>query len=195
MSIKKRSVMLFVVVLLGSVVPSVAEDGKNSFSVYGGVTTEKDLQSLATLQYGEFINSNIGVLAFGRNLKTYKKTPLRWECEGQIAKHWGFQQHWEANALVILRWLEFPWDHHIDTSFAVGDGISYASEKPKIEVAKMGDTSKILNYLMFELECVIPKHPTMSLFARIHHRSGIYGLIDGVSGGSNMVTGGFRIRF
>ncbi len=194
MSIKKRLVLIFIVVLMAFVAPSVAGDGKNFFSVYGGVTTEKDLQSLATLQYGGFVNSNLAVVALGRELKTYETVPLRWEVVVHVAKLWGFQQHWEVNALVALRWLEFPWDHHIDTSFAVGDGFSYASEKPKIEVAKMGDTSKILNYLMLELECIVPKHPTVSVFARIHHRSGIYGLINGVSGGSNMVTGGVRIR-
>jgi hypothetical protein len=120
---------------------------------------------------------------------------LRWECEAQLAKHWGYQQHWETNVAVVLRWLDFPWDHRLDTSFAIGEGLSYASVKPKIELDKLGHTSNLLNYLMFEWEFQVPRHDQWSVFTRIHHRSGIYGLINNVSGGSNMVTWGIRIRF
>jgi len=30
---------------------------------------------------------------------------------------------------------------------------------------------------------------------RWHHRSGVYGLFNGIHGGSNVVTGGIRLRF
>ncbi len=192
---KKRFLGISVIMILAWTQMSQADEKKNYLSVYGGRTTERDLQTLATLRYEGFINSYIGVVALGRELYTYKTGLMRWEIEGQVGKHWGYQHHWETNALVTLRWLKFPWDHVLDTSFAVGDGISYASQKPKMELDKMGKTSNVLNYLMFEWECIIPNHTNVSLFARIHHRSGVYGLINNISGGSNMLTGGFRIKF
>jgi hypothetical protein len=90
---------------------------------------------------------------------------------------------------------QIPRDHRLDTSFAIGDGISYASKKPKIELDKMGKTSNVLNYLMLELEFTMPRQPKVSLFTRIHHRSGVFGLINNVSGGSNMIVGGLRFHF
>jgi hypothetical protein len=86
----------------------MAQVGKNYVSLYGGLTTDRDLRSLATLQYNSFVNSYLSVLCIGRELKTYDPAPLRWEVEGQVAKHWQYQQHWETNAVLILRWLKFP---------------------------------------------------------------------------------------
>ena len=172
----------------------MADEGKHFVSLVWGRSTEKDLQALATFDYHGFVDSEIMLVSVGKEVKEFK-APLRLEVEGQIGKHWGYQKHWETNAALVLRWLKFPWDRHVDSSFAIGDGISYASEDPQIEVDKLGRTSKILNYLLLELECAIPDQDKWSVFMRIHHRSGIYGLIDGVSGGSNMLTGGVRLRF
>ncbi len=104
------------------------------------------------------------------------------------------QKHFELNAILIYRWLKFPWDHILDTSLAIGDGLSYASQKPIIELKKQ-KTSRLLNYLMVEIAFNYPNYPKLELFTRIHHRSGIYKLINNVSGGSNFLALGIRYQF
>jgi hypothetical protein len=62
-------------------------------------------------------------------------------------------------------------------------------------VEKHDRTARLLNYLMFELAVAVPQRPQWTLFARVHHRSGAFGLFDGVSGGSNVVGAGVRYSF
>ena len=97
---------------------------------------------------------------------------------------------------MVGRWLKFPWNDTVRTSIAAGEGISYASSIPKIEQERSPDkTAHLLNYLMLELELAPPDDPRWSVFTRIHHRSGVFGLYDGVSKGSNILAAGVRVRF
>lgn len=191
--IKVSLILAIVMVLTPFGQRNAAADGKYFSSIFGGQSTFGSEQDVFTLK-ADYVDSYIGVFVVGKRLATYKDC-IGIEAEGQIAKHWGLQDHFEFNAVLVFRWLLFPWDDYLDTSFAVGDGISYATEKPEIEVRKHDKSSKILNYLMFELAFAVPGQPHWSLFARFHHRSGIFGLINGVSGGSNAVGAGVRYAF
>jgi len=118
------------------------------------------------------------------------------ELEGQAIKHFGAQNQWEFNGLFLIRFIDFPWDRIVDISFAVGEGLSYATEKPRIERNNhSGESTNLLNYLMLELAFAPPSHPEWALVTRIHHRSGIFGLFDGVNGGSNFLALGLRHNF
>jgi hypothetical protein len=97
--------------------------------------------------------------------------------------------------VIVLRWLSFCWDRYLDTSLAIGNGISYATKIPEIEARKHEETSNILNYLMIEMDFAVPWQSDWSIFARFHHRSGIFGLINDVSGGSNAVGLGLKYTF
>ena len=184
-------VLLGLVLLLGSHSQALANDTR-FVSLYGGRACYDDLANI--LSEKEYVDSYVAVFAVGKGLAGYKHY-LRLEGEGQVAKHWGEQDHYEFNALLGLRWLPFPWDRYLDTSFAVGGGLSYATAEPEIEVEKNDRTARLLGYLMFELAVVVPQQPKWTLFARVHHRSGAYGLFDGVSGGSNVVGAGLRYAF
>lgn len=94
------------------------------------------------------------------------------EIEGQIAKHFGNQDHWEFNLVSYFRWLLFPWDSFLDTSFAAGTGLSYATSVPQIEAKNYDDTAKFLGALMFEFTFSLPQVPEWSVVTGIHHRSG-----------------------
>jgi len=142
----------------------------------------------------EYKDSYLVDLALSRRFASYKKY-LDFEAEGQVAKHFGDQDHWEFVALVVVRWLPFPWDRYVDTSFAVGDGLSYASETPKLEDDKYDDTSQLLNYLMFEFAFSLPRIPSWSFVVRIHHRSGILGFYNDVKGASNALGFGIKYSF
>jgi len=139
-------------------------------------------------------DSNLAVLAIGRKITSFKQH-IDFEIEGQIAKHSGAQYHMEYNVDFVARWLSFPWDSFIDTSLAIGEGLSFATEIPEIEERHHNETSQLLNYLMFELTFTLPKFPKWSLISRLHHRSGVYGLFNGVYGGSNATGLGMKYTF
>jgi hypothetical protein len=117
----------------------------------------------------------------------------------------GSSHHREYNAALILRWHKFPWDKYLDTSLAFGNGFSYATKYPPYETDPHGQlhgkehemykVSKTLYYLVIEWNFTHPKINPWSVFIRVHHRSGIFGLINGVDGGSNFIGGGIRYEF
>ncbi|MCP1726187.1 hypothetical protein J2T60_000152 [Natronospira proteinivora] len=124
---------------------------------------------------------------------------LRWEWEAQLVRHHGMQNHWESNAVLVARWMHFPWDQWVDTRFALGQGLSYAVEVPPLEPRsdpEDGESARWLNYLLLELELAPPRpEARWSSFIRVHHRSGVFGTFSGVEGGSNFIGLGLRYRF
>ncbi len=94
---------------------------------------------------------------------------------------------------IIGRWEPFPWDEVVDTSLAFGIGPSYASSKPKVEVANDGDSRRLLVYWMMEIEVGVPDKSWSAIF-RLHHRSGAFGLVAD-EGGSNAMVIGLKQRF
>lgn len=122
---------------------------------------------------------------------------LTWELEGQAAKHTGHQSHLETNLLLTARWNRFPWDGYVATSAALGWGFSYAHELPVLEPRSDREegSNRLLNYLLVELDFAPPTAPQWGLVFRLHHRSGVFGIYNGVNGGSNFVGGGLRYRF
>ncbi|MGD8370034.1 MAG: hypothetical protein PVI19_00680, partial [Syntrophobacterales bacterium] len=176
---------------------SNAEEGRAdrdwSITLYGAKLSTSSLGQVLILE-AEYKDSYLVDLALSRRFASYKKY-LDFEAEGQVAKHFGDQDHWEFVALVVVRWLPFPWDRYVDTSFAAGNGLSYASETPKLEDQKYDDTSQLLNYLMFELAFSLPRIPSWSFVVRIHHRSGVLGLFNDVKGASNALGLGIKYSF
>jgi hypothetical protein len=117
--------------------------------------------------------------------------------EGQLAKHVGpVQHHWEINGLGTLRWTTFPWDRYIDTSAAVGLGISYATEMPEFEIQAHETSNRWLAYILVELSASLPPIPKWQMVVRIHHRSAAFGAFeDNLKGGSNAVGVGINYRW
>lgn len=191
--IKICSISLVLVFLTYFNPGNTAADGTWFVGIYGAQSTEDTLKDIPIFN-ADYVDSRLLTFFLGKRFWTYKDY-LGLEAEGQAVHHWGEQDHSEFNALLSLRWFKFPWDHRVDTSFAVGDGISYATEYPEIEVEKMDDPSKTLNYLMFEFDFKMPDFPNWSAIFRIHHRSGVFGLFNGVVGGSNAVGIGIKYSF
>lgn len=119
---------------------------------------------------------------------------MRWELEGQVLKHFGEQEHVELAASINVRWITFPWNRYLDTSFAFGGGLSQATEVPVLERRDpdSSEASALLHYLMVEAAFGLPGSP-WSVVARLHHRSGVFGLFS--HSGSNLVEFGLRYRF
>ena len=144
----------------------------------------------------EFESSYVHVLSVGKALGIYKDV-IQMELEGQLSKHSGDQDHEEVNGAFTLRWLPFWWDNYLDTSFAFGNGVSYATADPPLEIRDADDnkTTQWLYYFLVELAVVLPKLEQWDLFVRIHHRSSVFGAISGLMSGSNFVGLGLRYRF
>ena len=119
---------------------------------------------------------------------------MRWELEGQMLKHFGEQEHVEFTSSINVRWITFPWNHYLDTSVAIGGGLSVTSEVPVLEKRdpENSQAATLLHYLLLEAAVGLP-NSNWSLVGRVHHRSGIFGLFS--HSGSNVLEIGVRYRF
>ena len=165
-----------------------------ALTLYSGRQTDSGIGGTATFDF-KFEDAYFIDLALSRRLYTFRDY-CNIEIEGQIAKHFGDQDHWEFNVVAYLRWLVFPWDAYLDTSFAAGAGVSYATSVPEIEAKNNDDlAARFLGALMFELAFSPPRVPQWGLVIRLHHRSGANGLFSGVKGASNAWAMGIRYSF
>jgi hypothetical protein len=174
--------------------PLWPQDYKWGLSVYGAILVQDSLNDIWEGEARIRESSFLVVVALSRELWRFKHL-FAIGIEGQIGKHFDEMNHWEFNGLLTASWLKFPWDKYVDTSFTVGDGISYATEVPEVEEREDPDATKYMNYLMFELAMGLPAYPRWDLFCRIHHRSSIHGRIGADDGGSNFVGVGIRYNF
>jgi hypothetical protein len=159
------------------------------------VTANVDLEP-ATLVSGIFHR----VLA--RDLRTEVRG-LGWlingssiELEAQLGWHFGLQRHGEA--VLALAWrspdVTLPLTG-LQVNFAAAEGFSYALSRPTFEGREAGRRArKFLNYLAFELEFTHPSLPGFAVVPRLHHRSGVFGLIAPHGGiGSDFLGVGLRV--
>ena len=117
----------------------------------------------------------------------------RIELEGQVLKHFGGQSHWEGTLALLFRTGQIPLGGGLEANLAVGEGLSVASERPRFEGAIDVRPSRTLNYLAFEAEFSHASAPGVSFVTRLHHRSGVFGLIAPKKSGSNFIGVGIRI--
>lgn len=188
----RRAPGLAIAVLLAWAAPAAA-DGPWTAGLYTGIGSNGGIEDIPG-QTADFVDSYLLALTAGKQLGAYKHY-LTWEAEGQVVKHFKKQNHWELNAALILRWHPFRKNGQGGTSLAIGEGVSYATDLPEIEIERGGETARLLNYLMVELAFAPTGKPRHEFFTRLHHRSGLRGLYSGVSKGSNFYAIGLRYRF
>jgi hypothetical protein len=140
--LRARWILLF---LLGLIIclasDALAEDGKKEndternkwfLTAYAGAHAQDDINDVVTFQPKFEDNAYVGVVALARELWHYDKY-LSFELEGQVAKHFNKDTQWEFVGLLIGRWHYFPWNNYVNTSFALGDGISYYTKISNVE--------------------------------------------------------------
>lgn len=129
----------------------------------------------------------------------FQSLPINFEVDGVLAKRFGGgHDAWEVGLLPMVRWKAFPWNDYLYTNVRLGlTGPSYVSEISPWEISKSGNRvgSKFLNFLVPEITFSSGPDASWEAFVRVHHRSGAYGTINGVVGGSNYVSTGYRQRF
>ncbi|OGT41665.1 MAG: hypothetical protein A3F42_08655 [Gammaproteobacteria bacterium RIFCSPHIGHO2_12_FULL_37_34] len=102
---------------------------------------------------------------------------------------------YEFDPSIMFRWANFPWNHYINTSFALAEGISYDTFIPAVEKKNNAHTKHLLNFMVVELTIASPRYPRLQLVMRIHHRSGAFGLYHAGNTGSNDLALGIRYLF
>jgi len=188
-----RKLLLLISVLL-IIVFSAPVHAKWYGIIYHAVLAGPGIED-ALLLSAEFDDSfQLLAAAIGKEIYQYNKH-LVFELEAQAVQHLGAQTHAEWNGVLIARWLTFPWNHILPTTFAFGEGLSYATKTPNIEIIHNENVSHFLNYLSIEFTFTLPQWKRFHLLTRVHHRSGIYGLINNCKGASNGVGVGLRYNF
>ena len=91
----------------------------------------------------------------------------------------------------------FPWPNTIYMTAGVSTGVNYATSTSDHEVRKSGNGTgtNLLHYFSPEITFANPDNKDFEIVARLHHRSGVFGLFDGVDGGSTFLSVGFRRHF
>ncbi len=180
-------------VLFGLASCTVTGERTRAVTVYGGRQVQNSLpEELILFQDIDTTDAYIAAVSYAKVIDRYPR--MQWELEGNIAKNFIDQSNWEFNGALVLRWMKFPWNDLLRTSAAFGNGLSVANKIPVVEDAGEPDTgtNELLYFIVLEFEMARPNWDHWSLVLRVHHRSGVYGTFDDVSGGSNVLAGGVK---
>jgi hypothetical protein len=119
------------------------------------------------------------------------------EVEAGASYRFGEESLGELWGALYFRYDGFGWNDTVYTTIALNTGLSILSETSEFERERAGNgqTSLLLHYLAPEITFADPDNKNLELVFQLHHRSGIFGLIDGVDGGSTFISTGIRMRF
>jgi hypothetical protein len=164
--------------------------------VFVGMLNEQAFpQMLYEPGHADLASSYIAEVQAVRTLHRFASIPLDVELEGGVGKRFGEDHQTELDLLPMLRWKLFPWNRWLYTNLRLGLlGVSYASSVSSYErqSSKNDRGSRFLNLVIPELTFARSASSSTEFFVRVHHRSGIFGVIDGTHGGSSYVGAGFR---
>ena len=169
-------------------------DTDSSFFAYGGPSTTVPLVEIVRLKVPSI--ERYGILAVGMS-RTVHRTDfgLQWELEGTLAKHLERPSLVSYGLAIGTRFVRMPWDRIFQGSFYFGNGLSWANGDPEVEIQAIGRTNRLLYHIILEYEFRPRTTSLWSFFFRDHHRSGVFGLFNGISGGSDFLCLGVRKMF
>lgn len=119
------------------------------------------------------------------------------EPEIGIGQRFGEQSETEFWGAFFFRFHGFPWDRYLVNTVAFSTGLNYATgiSETEQERARDGVGSQLMHYFAPEITFASPRAPQYELMFRVHHRSGVFGLVSDAWGGAQYGTIGLRIRF
>ena len=119
--------------------------------------------------------------------------------EGEVGTsvRFGDESLGEAWTALYLRYDGLPWNDTVYTTVGVNTGVSLLTDISEFEEGRdgKGRASVLLHYLGPEFTFADPENKDLELVLRLHHRSGVFGLFDGVVSGSTFLSAGIRVRF
>ncbi|MEO8331631.1 MAG: hypothetical protein ABI479_04305 [Gallionella sp.] len=211
---KQASILL--VMLLGlRVVDALADTPStdrifDSVSVYAGQGANHNLRELperivsGRLDWDKTYFSALGLGKIrddlGQSFTGLRDTPfasIQHGYEVVLVQHRGLQSNAEAGAAYKLRTPDFQMGP-IGVDFGAGAGLSYALGNPSYEDGPKDNPQRryrLQLLALFEFEFRLRAYENFSVITRVHHRSGVYGLIAPRHAGSNFLAAGVRYRF
>ena len=181
--------------------------GDQAVSIFAGVATDAAFTDSIFFPLGNDIE-DIGVvaIAYSRRLGTWDELtgnilPLgenfTLEAEVGVSARFGDESLGEAWTGLFLRYDGFPWNDSVYTTMAINTGLSVLTEQSDFERSRDDDNknSVLLHYMGPEITFSDPDNKDLELMVRFHHRSGVFGLFDGVVSGSTFISSGVRMRF
>ncbi len=182
----------------------------DSVSVYAGQGADHNLWELPGLVISgrlDWDKSYFTALGLGKDRGTlgqsvasFQSTPFasfRHGYEMVLVQHRGLQDNAELGAAYILRTPDLQMGS-LGVNFAAGAGLSYALATPSYEDGPKDDPERryrLQLLALFELEWRLRGFEKLSIAARVHHRSGVFGLIAPQYVGSNFLALGVRYKF
>jgi hypothetical protein len=181
----------------------------DSVMIFGGVASETNFTELIYSPLSTHFNP-IGVVgaSYSHRLGTMNELvgdiglghigdDFTIEAEGGVSVRFGDEELGEAWAALYLRYDGLPWNDKVYTTVGANTGISLLTNISDFEEWRdsKGKSSEILHYLGPEFTFADPENKDLELVLRLHHRSGVFGLFDGVVSGSTFVSTGIRVRF
>jgi hypothetical protein len=181
----------------------------DSLMVFGGVATETNFAEAIYEPWTIKLN-DIGVLgaSYSHRFGTVNELlgggglghlgdDFTFEGEVGTSVRFGDESLGEAWTALYLRYDGLPWNDTVYTTIGVNTGLSYLTDISEFERGRdsEGKASELLHYMGPELTFADPENKNLELVLRYHHRSGVFGLFDGVVSGSTFLSAGIRIRF
>jgi hypothetical protein len=201
-------------VLMTLIVPmaqaeSVARTGKHSVAAFVGVATDTNFtESMYAPWRNDLQNIGVAGAAYNYRLGTFNELTdngfgsafgdhLMLEGEAGGAFRFGNEHLGEVWTGLYLRYDGFFWNDTVYTTLAVNTGVSLLTDFSSFERGRdeHGKNAKLLHYMGPELTFSPPDNHNIEFLIRYHHRSGVFGLFDGVVSGSTFVSTGLRYRF
>ncbi len=145
--------------------------------------------------------TNIFIFGAALSKKLYVGNYFDIEAEVGVGQQFSNQYSGENSPQVwgaaYLRYKYFPWNKFVYTTVAINTGLNYSFKTTAFETfeGRADGTRRLLHYLAPEITFSLPERRDLELVFRLHHRSGIYGLLGCSSCGTNFVSVGFRKRF
>jgi hypothetical protein len=135
--------------------------------------------------------SELCIELFGKEYHPLLEMPLCLELVDENAN----QPFLTYNAALQLRWVDFPWNAWIQTSFAAGVGLSYASEIYAMDEQRHPDEnrSNMKFTLPIQFSFALPSAPEHRVNLYIAHHSGGFGIFD--VGGFNSIGLSYSYSF
>lgn len=182
----------------------------DSVSIYAGQGADHNLRELPGLiitGHLDWDKSYFTALGFGKvqgtlgqAFGTFQSTPLasfRHGYEMLLVQHRGLQSNAEFDAAYMLRAPDLQMGP-LGVNLGAGAGLSYALGNPSYEDGPKDDPERryrLQLLALFELEWSMRGVKNLSVSTRVHHRSGVYGLIAPQHVGSNFLAAGVRYKF
>lgn len=204
--------MIAVAALCGAATLASAEDSEvapNSLAIFAGQATwtnftegmyapwKNDLTDIGVVglayshRFGSINDFTGGMLPSGFGDHLF----IEGEFGGSL--RFGDESMGEGWLAAYVRYDNLPWNDYVYTTLAVNTGVSLLTETSGFERSRdsKGEAAKLLHYMGPEITFASPENKNLELLVRYHHRSGVFGLFDGVVSGSTFITAGVRYRF